>query len=38
MLNHPAFLEWRAVALAEEWVIPKIEVDEPAIEDMQRRR
>lgn len=38
MLAHPAFLEWRAAALAEDWVIPRIEVDEPATGSVQHRR
>lgn len=37
MLKHSAFLEWRAAALNEEWIVPKVEVDEPPIENLRKR-
>ena len=36
ILSLPAFLEWRAAALAETWTIPEDEIDEPAIETYRR--
>jgi len=32
MLQHEAYQGWRADALLETWIIPKVEVDEPSIE------
>lgn len=33
--SHPAYVAWREAALAEPWVIPEDEADEPAIENFK---
>jgi glutathione S-transferase len=30
---HPAFVEWREAALAEPWIVPEDEMDEPVVEN-----
>jgi glutathione S-transferase len=32
----PAFVEWRQAALAERWLVPEDEVDEPVVIDLRR--
>ncbi len=35
VLNHPAFVAWKADALLEPWIVAADEVDEPAIETLR---